>query len=523
MGAHLEAQATKMRAIFVVIALSLIATAFTSTHEEGLSEATELIATMKKKGATEADCKDLAKTTCKEVLSEAKKAQKIIDSQSSGAECDRLGQRTVIYATRHYHKRMTQWRIAKKTITTLSRTKINLGVKTFISLKPGKCGFIFSSRIYRSTYHKYTRAVRYERTVRGWVIESKKALHRVRIQQKKMQEKCRCSVVKRRDSIWRRLSSRKTRARQLKALQKCKMMQCVLKGIKTSDKRCRATLPSLRNKVLSRNTEHAKRSGICRRHAKENHLKGERKSKSRARERKAKQIRKEKSAKAVRREKSAKALRRERAAKARAREQKAKHHEKRAKAAERSSKERSGKRERSHKARLRVERANKSKIRARRHWWHGNINGWDGHMNWSIGGTTYISGLQSWHNNGREDRIFRPLLTTIGAGQYGRQWSGWVNNMDAYFAYSCPNNKAMVGMLSYHHNGYEDRRWRFMCAGFHGVGFRKGGWPGWQTNWDAHFALSCGHNPVVGFSSYHNNHREDRRWRQQCGHRYNRM
>merc|ERR1711965_978298 len=202
---------------------------------------------------------------------------------------------------------------------------------------------------------------------------------------------------------------RKTRARQLKALQKCKMMQCVLKGIKTSDKRCRATLPSLRNKVLSRNTEHAKRSGICGRHAKENHLKGERKSK---------QIRKEKSAKAVRREKSAKALRRERAAKARAREQKAKHHEKRAKAAERSNKERSGKRERGNKARVRVERANKSRIRARRHWWGGNINGWDGHMNWSVGGSTYISGLQSWHNNGREDRIFRPLLTTIGSSQY---------------------------------------------------------------------------------------------------------
>merc|ERR1711988_1291442 len=99
---------------FVVIALSLIATAFTSTHEEALSEATELIATMKKKGATEADCKDLARTTCKEVLSEVKKAQKIIDSQSSGAECDRLGQRTVIYATRHYHKRMTQWRSRRR-------------------------------------------------------------------------------------------------------------------------------------------------------------------------------------------------------------------------------------------------------------------------------------------------------------------------------------------------------------------------------------------------------------------------
>merc|ERR1711976_33349 len=65
MGAHLEAQATKMRAIFVVIALSLIATAFTSTHEEALSEATELIATMKKKGATEVIARTLQKPPAK--------------------------------------------------------------------------------------------------------------------------------------------------------------------------------------------------------------------------------------------------------------------------------------------------------------------------------------------------------------------------------------------------------------------------------------------------------------------------
>merc|ERR1711976_989967 len=284
-----------MRGIFVICALAVIAGAFATTHEDSYSQATDLIQDMKKKGATEADCKDLAKTTCKEVLSEVKKDQTVIDSQSSGIECNKLGVSAVEFSVNHYHKRVRQWTISKKTITTLAHTKINLGVKTFISLKPGKCGFIFSSRIYRSTYAKYTRAVKYERTVRGWVIESKKALHRVRIQQMKMQEKCRCSVVKRRDSIWLKFNSSKSRARQLKALQKCKMMQCVLKGIKTSNKQCRATLPSLRNKVLSRKTEHAKRSGICRRHAKENHLKGERKSK---------QIRKEKSAKAVRREKS---------------------------------------------------------------------------------------------------------------------------------------------------------------------------------------------------------------------------
>merc|ERR1711881_694570 len=131
MGLNLRLK-LKMRAIFVVIALSLIATAFTSTHEEGLSEATELIATMKKKGATEADCKDLAKTTCKEVLSEAKKAQKIIDSQSTGVECNKLGSKSVTYTITHYKKRVKQWTISKKTITKWATHRINLGTKTFI-------------------------------------------------------------------------------------------------------------------------------------------------------------------------------------------------------------------------------------------------------------------------------------------------------------------------------------------------------------------------------------------------------
>merc|ERR1711998_734544 len=47
-----------------------------------------------------------------------------------------------------------------------------------------------------------------------------------------------------------------------------------------------------------------------------------------------------------------------------------------------------------------------------------------------------------------------------------------------------------------------------------------GDWPGWQTRWDAYFAIGCGHNPAIGFSSYHNNGREDRVWRIRCGHRY---
>jgi len=271
-----------------------------------------------------------------------------------------------------------------------------------------------------------------------------------------------------------------------------------------------------------------KREGAKKYHAmflakKEKAAKDEKKSKARAKERKNKEkAAKEKKGKAVAREKAAK-LNREKNAKRKAAEQRAKHHERRAKTAERSAKERSHKVERGNKARARVERTNKARIRTTRHEWTGYLNNMDRALSYSVGGKTYISGLSSYHNNGYEDRRFRVLRTTIGTTQYGGRWSGWVNNMDAYFAYKCPNNHAMVGLMSYHNNGNEDRRWRFKCAGFHGVGFRRGSWPGWQTNWDAQFNINCGHNPVVGFSSYHNNQKEDRRWRIQCGRRYSRV
>merc|ERR1711988_322748 len=478
-----------MRGIFVICALAVIAGAFATTHEDSYSQATDLIQDMKKKGATEADCKDLAKTTCKEVLSEVKKDQTVIDSQSSGIECNKLGVRAVEVSVKHYHKRVRQWTISKKTITKWATHKITLGVKTFISLKPGKCGFIFASRSYRSIYAKYHRAVKYERTVRGWVIEAKKAVVITKRSQKNQQEKCRCAVAKRRDTIWRTINTKKKRVRQAKALAKCKMMQCVLDGTPVNSKKCKGFLPVLKNKKLYRLVEHAVSSKICHRRHKKN--------------------------KAVAKERASK-RRREQAAKAKAREQKAKHHERRSKAAERASKERSGK----------IERANKHKaalarrIAVRRHTWHGYINNWDHHMNWALSGHNYVSGLRSWHHNGYEDRKFQPLVTTIGATQRHRHLTGWVNNMDGRFDYTCPTNQAMVGFYSYHNNGNEDRRWRFYCASFHGVGFRPTGWPGWQTSWDAYWSLHCGHDPLIGLSSYHDNRREDRHWRIRCGMRY---
>merc|ERR1712167_535494 len=506
-----------MRVLLTVCTIALLAGAFAVTEEDSFVEAQQSIQDMKKKGATEADCKDLAKTTCKEVLGEVRKDQKVIDSQSSGIHCNKLGGGAVTVAIRHYHKRVTQWKVAKKKIVTASSTKVTIASQSYKSLRSGKCGWVFSSRSYRTALSIYTKAVRHERTVRGWVTEAKRQITIAKRNQRIQQEKCRCNVKKRRDTIWRTINNAKKRSRQLKALQKCKMMQCVLAGTSLKSSKCRAHLPALRNKKLYYKVEKTS-TRVCATHHRENHVKvtGERRSKEHAAKRaKKERAAKERKNKAVAKERAMK-RRREQSAKAKAKEQARKHHERRQKAAERASKERSGKLERSNKHKAALAR----RIAARSHHWVGYINNWDAHMNWHTNGATYVSGLQSWHNNGREDRRFRPLVTTIGSSQYGRTLTGWVNNMDRQFDYTCPHNKAIVGMYSYHHNHYEDRQWRFYCVHFHGVAFRAGGWPGWQTNWDAHFVLSCGHNPAIGFSSYHNNGREDRRWRIRCGSRY---
>merc|ERR1712072_796532 len=506
-----------MRVILSVCTIALLAGAFAVTEEDSFVEAQQSIQDMKKKGATEADCKDLAKTTCKEVLGEVRKDQKVIDSQSSGIHCNKLGGGAVTVAIRHYHKRVTQWKVAKKKIVTASSTKVTIASQSYKSLRSGKCGWVFSSRSYRTALSIYTKAVRHERTVRGWVTEAKRQITIAKRNQRIQQEKCRCNVKKRRDTIWRTINNAKKRSRQLKALQKCKMMQCVLAGTSLKSSKCRAHLPALRNKKLYNKVEKTS-TRVCATHHRENHVKvtGERRSKARARERKSKETSaKEKKNKAVAKERAMK-RRREQSAKAKAKEQARKHHERRTKAAERVSKERSGKLERANKHKAMLAR----RIAYRGQSWHGYINNWDGGMQWRVGVHHYVSGLLSHHNNGREDRRFRPLVTSIGSSQHGLSLTNFVNNWDGQFAYTCPHNKAIVGMISYHHNHYEDRRWRFYCAAFHGVGFRAGGWPGWQTSWDAHFNINCGHQPAIGFSSAHSNGREDRIWRIRCGARY---
>merc|ERR1711907_245189 len=141
--------------------------------------------------------------------------------------------------------------------------------------------------------------------------------------------------------------------------------------------------------------------------------------------------------------------------KARAAELKAK--ESAVKTKEKNDKDEKKSKELSSKEKTSKEKSNKAVLRVTRHAWHGWINNWHGNMGWHTGGATFVSGLHSTHNNGREDRLFKPLVTTFGANQRSHHWHGWINNWDHRFDFSCPANQAIIGFTSYHSNHREDR------------------------------------------------------------------
>merc|ERR1712054_153231 len=159
-----------------------------------------------------------------------------------------------------------------------------------------------------------------------------------------------------------------------------------------------------------------------------------------------------------------------------------------------------------------------SKVAVSRNSWTNWLNNWDQGVSYQTGGNQFLTGFGGLHHNGYEDRLFKVKVATIGTSQSASYWSGWVNNMDASFDFSCRSNYALVGLQSYHNNHYEDRRWKFKCASFRGVSVQHGGLTGYKNNMDQQFYSDCGgNNPIVGLASYHNNGYEDRRWRFRCG------
>ncbi|KAM8974368.1 hemagglutinin/amebocyte aggregation factor-like isoform 1-T1 [Pelodytes ibericus] len=141
------------------------------------------------------------------------------------------------------------------------------------------------------------------------------------------------------------------------------------------------------------------------------------------------------------------------------------------------------------------------------------VNGYDQPLYFQCPNHQSISLILSQHDNNKEDRIwdFSCKNTFSRAGNCA--WSGYVNNLDQELDYTCPFGSVLGGMESYHDNSKEDRRWKYLCCQGEVPVTRNCKWSGYVNEFDGYLRWDAPTNQyLVGARSYHDNGKEDRRW-----------
>lgn len=78
------------------------------------------------------------------------------------------------------------------------------------------------------------------------------------------------------------------------------------------------------------------------------------------------------------------------------------------------------------------------------------------------GGAGVISGVHSYHDNGKEDRRWKYNCCFVDGYCYdGCQWTGYENEYDEYMDYTVTEGYYITGVKSKHDNGKEDRVWQY--------------------------------------------------------------
>jgi len=123
-----------------------------------------------------------------------------------------------------------------------------------------------------------------------------------------------------------------------------------------------------------------------------------------------------------------------------------------------------------------------------------------------------IGYMRSTHDNKKEDRIWHFGCKSIGSAG-SCCFSGEVNEYDKPVEFKCPDNQVLSGISSKHDNRKEDRVWKFQCCD-NKVKLSQCISTGFINNYDEELKLSLSGSKVIhGVYSYHDNKKEDRRWK----------
>jgi len=152
----------------------------------------------------------------------------------------------------------------------------------------------------------------------------------------------------------------------------------------------------------------------------------------------------------------------------------------------------------------------------------GYANNWDGQLNFECPLGEYVTRLYSYHNNWKEDRLWKYGCTYTPGIQFKPcYWSRDLNSWDHEINYSaCEHNGVgfISGFKSHHSNWHEDRIWKVKCCPLQDRCVDKCEWTGYINGWDDRMDHSTPNGyGIMGVQSDHHNFYEDRRWKiQMC-------
>ncbi|CAN2390959.1 Dermatopontin, partial [Pristimantis euphronides] len=141
------------------------------------------------------------------------------------------------------------------------------------------------------------------------------------------------------------------------------------------------------------------------------------------------------------------------------------------------------------------------------------VNDYDQVLNFACQRNQSISLIISIHANKHEDRVWDFSCQNTFDSPAFCSWSSYANDFDEEFTFICPFGSVLSGMESYHDNKREDRRWKFLCCQGDKAVQQNCKWSGYVNDFDSYLRWDAPSNYyLVGVQSYHDNKREDRRW-----------
>ncbi|RUS73797.1 hypothetical protein EGW08_018436 [Elysia chlorotica] len=110
------------------------------------------------------------------------------------------------------------------------------------------------------------------------------------------------------------------------------------------------------------------------------------------------------------------------------------------------------------------------------------------------------------------------LLVAVVLALYTGEAKAWDTKYDEPFEYNCPSGQVLYRLKSIHHNRHEDRKWDFSCRPAPGgANPRRCLASNYANDLDRELNFQCNSDHMItGIYSFHNNAREDRRFRFKC-------